>query len=83
MFSKNIGFGLIHLDLSVWDLLCLKDWEDKDQPVTLLINDKAVCRTGPATPGLFIIQGKNFMTLYMKDKRSTIDSISLHAIECS
>ena len=40
------------LALMVLVLWCLEDWEEKDQSVSLLMSNKAVCRTAPATPGL-------------------------------
>ena len=39
-----------------WDLWCFEDLEEKDrsidQSINQLINDRGVCRTAPATPGL-------------------------------
>ena len=36
----------------VWVLWCFEDLEEKDNSVTQLMNDDAVCRTALATPGL-------------------------------
>ena len=38
----------------VWDRQCLEDYEQKDDSISELINDKDVYRTVPATPGLLI-----------------------------
>ena len=43
------------LALMVWDLWCHEDLEEKDESFSELINDRGVCRTAPATPGLFKI----------------------------
>ena len=50
-FSQNFS----SLALKAWDLRCLEDLQEKDQLPTQLMRDEAVCRTGPATPGLVII----------------------------
>ena len=47
-FSQNFGY----LALTFWDLRYLEDWEEKADSLTHLINDEAVCRTAPATPGM-------------------------------
>ena len=47
-FSQNFS----SLALTVCDLLYYEDLEEKDDGLTHLINDEAVCRTAPATPGL-------------------------------
>jgi len=39
----------------VWDLYSFEDLEVKDRLLDLSVNDKGICRTAPATPGLFII----------------------------
>ena len=49
-FSQNFS----SLAPTVWDLWCHEDWEEKDRSVSSLINDKTVCRSAPATPGLLI-----------------------------
>ena len=40
------------LAITFWDLWCFEDLEEKDDWLTETINDKGVCRTAPATPGL-------------------------------
>ena len=35
--------------------------EEKDDSIDELINDKGVCRTAPATPGLLITQSEVFL----------------------
>ena len=49
-FSQNFS----SLALTVCDLWYYEDLEEKDDLLTDLINDEAVCRTAPATPGLSI-----------------------------
>ena len=41
------------LALTVWDLWCFEDLEEKDDPINQSVNVRGVCRTAPATPGLF------------------------------
>ena len=41
-----------------------EDLEEKDDSVNELINDEAVCRTAPATPGLLIIQDETIFRWY-------------------
>ena len=43
------------LALTAWKLWRFEDWEEKDDLINYLLNDKGVCRTAPATPGLIII----------------------------
>ena len=38
-------------------VMIFEDLEEKDELVTELMSDEAVCRTAPATPGLLNIQG--------------------------
>ena len=40
---------------TVWELWFFEDLEEKDELVTELMSDKAVCRTAPATQGLLTI----------------------------
>ena len=47
-FFQNVS----SLALTVWERQCFEEWEEKDHRVTCLINDKGVCKTAPATPGL-------------------------------
>ena len=46
------------LALTVWELWCFKDWEEKGDSLNELINQlnnyDSVCWTAPATPGLLI-----------------------------
>ena len=49
-FTQNFSF----LALTVWDLWCCEDWEEKGELLNELINHEAVYRTAPATPGLLI-----------------------------
>ena len=51
-FSQNFS----SLGLTVCDLWYYEDLEEKDDWMNQLMNDKAVYRTAPATPGLLIIQ---------------------------
>ena len=39
----------------VWDLLYFDDLEEKNLLINQWINDRDVCRTAPATPGLWKI----------------------------
>ena len=39
----------------VWDLYSFEDLEVKDRSLDLSVNDKGICRTAPARPGLLII----------------------------
>ena len=41
------------LAVKVWERQCFKDWEEMEDLDTEWINYKGVCRTAPATPGLF------------------------------
>ena len=50
-FSQNFS----SLALTVCDLCHYEDLEEKDDWVTDLMNDRGVCRTAPATPGLLKI----------------------------
>ena len=51
-----LSSGQVRTALTVWDLWSLEDWEEKnDWSTDLLMNYKSVCRTAPATPGLFKI----------------------------
>ena len=47
-FSQNFS----SLALTVYDLWYYEDLEEKDELINELINDEAVYRTAPATPGL-------------------------------
>ena len=44
------------LALMAWDLWCFEYLEEKSDLINQLINDGGVCRTAPATPGLFTIE---------------------------
>ena len=50
IFSENVS----PLALTIRNLWWSEDFEEKDQWGTQLMNDKAVCRTAPATLGLVI-----------------------------
>ena len=50
-FDQNVSF----LALTVWELWCFENSEEKDDSVTELINYEAVCRTASATPDLLKI----------------------------
>ena len=50
-FSHNSS----SLALTVWERQCLLDWEEMNEWLTRWIDDKGVCRTAPATPGLWNI----------------------------
>ena len=74
------------LALTVWDLWCLQDWEEKDDQLTHLINYEAVYRTAPAKPSLLNILLKNAIKFrewfdvflkfyYLKKKVSAIGNI--------
>ena len=57
MTHKRVNF-LLKFSLpssTVRDLLCLEGWEEKDPSMYQSINDKGVCRTAPATPGVLNI----------------------------
>ena len=60
-FSQNFSF----LALTVWDLWCSEDLEEKDYWINQLINYKGYCRTAPATPGL-LINDQLIMLLYVQ-----------------
>ena len=47
-FSQNFIF----LALTVWDLWCCEDLEEKIDSLNRLLSNKGVWRTAPATPGL-------------------------------
>ena len=53
-FSQNFSFPF----LTVWEWRYFEDFEEKgdspNQSVSESMNDKGVCRTAPATPGLLI-----------------------------
>ena len=50
-FSQNFR----SLALTVWELNCSEDLEEKQQWVSDWINDNGVDRTAPGSPGLLII----------------------------
>ena len=52
-FSQNFSC----LALTVWDLWCCEYLEEKAHWMNQWMNDEAVCRTAPATPGLLITLG--------------------------
>ena len=47
-FSQKLS----SLALTVWKRQCFETWEEKDQLMNQVMNDKGNCRTAPATPGL-------------------------------
>ena len=59
-FSQNFS----SLALTVWEWRCLEDIFTKYDLATQFINQKGVCRTAPATPGLLIIKGPYYHNLY-------------------
>ena len=44
----------------IWDLWCFEDLEEKGVLMNESMNDKGVCRTTPATPGLLKTQSLLF-----------------------
>ena len=59
-FSQNFS----SLALTICDLWYYEDLQEKDGSVTESINDEAVYRTAPATPGLLTINKKNMYLLW-------------------
>ena len=53
----HVTCDIWHVTCDTWHVTCcdlwyLEDWEEKADRLTDLNNDKGVCRTAPATPGL-------------------------------
>ena len=64
-FSQNFSF----IALTVWDLWCCEYLEQKDHSLTHSMNDEAVYRTAPATPGLLNIR---LVYIYAIDLKITL-----------